>query len=79
MSYANTEVAQIAAISSNRCIGKGNELPWHISADLQHFKSMTTKQSYGAIQGIVIMGRRLLSRWAADHCQNVSVLSSPAN
>ena len=48
MSYANTEVAQIAAISSNRCIGKGNELPWHISADLQHFKSMTTKQSDGA-------------------------------
>lgn len=39
MSYANTQVAQIAAISSNRCIGKGNELPWHISADLQHFKN----------------------------------------
>ena len=58
MSYANTEVAQIAAISSNRCIGKGNELPWHISTDLQHFKSMTTKQSDGAIQGIVIMGRK---------------------
>ena len=58
MSYANTEVAQIAAISSNRCIGKGNELPWHISADLQHFKSMTTKQNDSAIQGIVIMGRK---------------------
>ena len=58
MSYANTEVAQIAAISSNRCIGKGNELPWHISADLQHFKTMTTKPNDGAIQGIVIMGRK---------------------
>ncbi|MBB3107511.1 dihydrofolate reductase [Psychrobacter luti] len=58
MSYANTEVAQIAAISSNRCIGKGNELPWYISADLQHFKSMTTKQNDSAIQGIVIMGRK---------------------
>ena len=58
MSYANTEVAQIAAISSNRCIGKGNELPWHISADLQHFKKMTTKQNEGMIQGIVIMGRK---------------------
>lgn len=58
MSYANTEVAQIVAISSNRCIGKDNELPWHISADLQHFKSMTTKQNDGAIQGIVIMGRK---------------------
>lgn len=58
MSYANTEVAQIAAISRNRCIGKGNDLPWHISADLQHFKNMTTKQSDGTIQGIVIMGRK---------------------
>ena len=58
MSYANTEVAQIAAISSNRCIGKDNELPWHISADLQHFKNMTTKPNDGAIQGIVIMGRK---------------------
>ncbi|MDN3398808.1 dihydrofolate reductase [Psychrobacter sp. APC 3426] len=58
MSYAHTEVAQIAAISSNRCIGKDNELPWHISADLQHFKKMTTKANGDAIQGIVIMGRK---------------------
>lgn len=61
MSYAHTEVAQIAAISSNRCIGKDNELPWHISTDLQHFKAMTTKQNDGdadSIQGIVIMGRK---------------------
>lgn len=74
MSYAHTEVAQIAAISSNRCIGKDNELPWHISADLQHFKAMTTRQENGdssnsnqnnsqnrineRVQGIVIMGRK---------------------
>ncbi len=58
MSYANTEVAQIAAISSNRCIGKDNELPWHISADLQHFKKMTTANSDSDVKGIVIMGRK---------------------
>lgn len=62
MSYAHTEVAQIAAISSNRCIGKNNELPWHITADLQHFKSMTTvdndSDSQSKIKGIVIMGRK---------------------
>lgn len=63
MSYAHTEVAQIAAISSNRCIGKNNELPWHISQDLQHFKKMTTRDpqntaSSSDIQGIVIMGRK---------------------
>ncbi len=63
MSYAHTEVAQIAAISSNRCIGKNNKLPWHISADLQHFKKMTTRDpqntaSSSDMQGIVIMGRK---------------------
>ncbi|MGO2231682.1 dihydrofolate reductase [Psychrobacter sp.] len=58
MSYAHTEIAQIAAISSNRCIGKNNELPWHISADLQHFKKMTTKANADSIQGIVVMGRK---------------------
>ena len=58
MSYANIEVAQIAAISSNRCIGKDNELPWHISADLQHFKKMTTANSDSDVKGIVIMGRK---------------------
>ena len=58
MSYANTQVAQIAAISSNRCIGKGNDLPWHISADLQHFKQLTTEDTDSAVKGIVIMGRK---------------------
>ncbi|WP_201617794.1 dihydrofolate reductase [Psychrobacter urativorans] len=58
MSYANIQVAQIAAISSNCCIGKGNDLPWHISADLKHFKLMTTAKTDSAIQGIVIMGRK---------------------
>ncbi len=58
MSFANIQVAQIAAISRNRCIGKGNDLPWHISADLQHFKQMTTEETDGDIKGIVIMGRK---------------------
>nr|AOT83043.1 hypothetical protein [uncultured bacterium] len=40
MSYANTQVAQIAAISSNRCIGKDNALPW---AYLQQICSISNK------------------------------------
>ncbi len=64
MSYANTQVAHIVAIGNNRCIGKDNDLPWYISADLQHFKKMTTRsnaqadQTDSAVQGIVIMGRK---------------------
>ncbi len=56
MSYAHTEVAQIAAISTTRCIGQNHELPWHISADLQHFQSLTTKDNARKIPRIVIMG-----------------------
>lgn len=62
MSYAHTKVAQIAAISNNRCIGKDNKLPWHIAEDLKHFKAMTTAEtdpySDSGVKGIVIMGRK---------------------
>ncbi|WP_296404346.1 dihydrofolate reductase [Psychrobacter sp.] len=62
MSYAHTQIAQIAAISNNRCIGKDNELPWHISNDLKHFKAMTTAETNAyvdsGVKGIVIMGRK---------------------
>lgn len=39
----------IVAVANNRVIGKGNQLPWHFSKDLRHFKKMTTGQT-------VIMG-----------------------
>lgn len=60
MSVQNIEVAQIAAVSENYCIGKNNDLPWHIKADLQHFKKMTADSEKAGqdIQGIVIMGRK---------------------
>lgn len=55
-----TTIAQIVAISSNRCIGKDNDLPWHISEDLQHFKRMTTADNGDDSQfkGVVVMGRK---------------------
>ena len=31
----------IAAVSTNGVIGRGNELPWHLSADLKRFKQLT--------------------------------------
>lgn len=62
MSYAHTQVAQIAAISNNRCIGKDNNLPWHIASDLKHFKKLTTAETDtyvdSGLKGIVIMGRK---------------------
>lgn len=33
--------ALIAALDRNRAIGKGNAMPWHLSADLKRFKQLT--------------------------------------
>ncbi len=31
----------IVAMSTNNVIGRGNKLPWHMPADLKHFKALT--------------------------------------
>ena len=41
----------IVAVSDNYVIGNKNELPWRLSADLKHFKEITTGHT-------VIMGRK---------------------
>ena len=41
----------IAAIARNGVIGIGNRLPWHLPADLKHFKALTLGHT-------VIMGRK---------------------
>lgn len=44
-------ISIIAAVSDNYAIGKSNNLPWHLPADLKHFKALTTGHA-------VIMGKR---------------------
>jgi dihydrofolate reductase len=41
----------IAAVARNGVIGRDNALPWHLPADLKHFKALTTGHA-------VIMGRK---------------------
>ena len=41
----------IAALARNRVIGRDNTMPWHLPADLKHFKALTTGHP-------VIMGRK---------------------
>jgi dihydrofolate reductase len=41
----------IAALAENRVIGRDNQLPWHLPADLKHFKAKTLGKP-------VIMGRK---------------------
>jgi dihydrofolate reductase len=40
----------VVAASENDVIGRGNQLPWHLPADLRHFKRLTLSQP-------VLMGR----------------------
>lgn len=44
-------VALIAALAENRVIGRDNQLPWRVPADLQHFKALTMGKP-------IIMGRK---------------------
>lgn len=75
----------IAALASNRVIGVENRLPWHLPADLKHFKSLTMgkpivmgRKTYESI-GKALPGRRNIvishnSHYLAPECEVVSSL-----
>lgn len=44
-------ISIIAALASNNVIGRGNRMPWHLSADLKRFKALTMGHH-------LIMGRK---------------------
>lgn len=44
-------ISLIAAMSSNRIIGRNNRLPWQLPADLEYFKELTRHKPF-------IMGRK---------------------
>jgi len=46
-----SKIALIVAVSENGVIGRDNQLPWHLPADLKRFKQLTTGHA-------VIMGRK---------------------
>lgn len=45
------QLSLIAALADNGVIGRANKLPWHLPADLQHFKHLTMGKP-------LIMGRK---------------------
>ncbi|MDP8211993.1 MAG: dihydrofolate reductase [Candidatus Zapsychrus exili] len=48
----------IVAVDKNFGIGKDGILPWHLLADLKHFKEITTNIDGAGKKNVVIMGRK---------------------
>src|SRR5690606_985979 len=48
---ARLPLALIAALARNRVIGLDNRMPWHLPADLRHFKALTLGKP-------IVMGRK---------------------
>ena len=51
MKQAPLIISAVVAMAENRVIGKNNQLPWHLPADLKHFKNITTGHP-------ILMGRK---------------------
>ncbi len=51
LSFLMLTLSLIAACARNRIIGRDNKMPWHLPADLKHFKAVTMSHP-------VIMGRK---------------------
>jgi dihydrofolate reductase len=51
MNQTSLPLAMIAALADDRVIGLDNKMPWHLPADLKHFKAMTLGKP-------IIMGRK---------------------
>lgn len=51
MSAQTPVIRIVVAYASNRCIGRDNDMPWHLPSDLAHFKRVTFGHP-------IVMGRK---------------------
>ena len=83
------QVSIIVAMAANRAIGKDNRMPWHLPADLKHFKDTTlgcpvimgrkTFESIVATLGKPLPGRRniVITRNPAFHHAEITRVTTP--
>ncbi|MBB1275663.1 type 3 dihydrofolate reductase [Pseudoalteromonas sp. B28] len=78
-------ISMIAAMANNRVIGLDNKMPWHLPADLQHFKKVTTgkpvimgRKTFESI-GRPLPGRRniIITRNSEYTAQGIEVVTTP--
>ena len=78
-------ISMIAAMANNRVIGLENKMPWHLPADLQHFKKVTTgkplimgRKTFESI-GRPLPGRRniIITRNSEYTAQGIEVVTTP--
>jgi len=76
-----TEVILVLARADNGVIGRDNKLPWHLPADLRHFKALTQgkpmimgRRTFESLPGL-LPGRRhiVLTRDRAWHADGAEV------
>jgi dihydrofolate reductase len=77
-------ISLMLAMDKNRLIGKDNQLPWHLPADLRYFKNVTMghpivmgRKTFESI-GRVLPGREniVLTRDADFHAEGITILHS---
>ena len=80
-----TEIVLVVARADNGVIGKDGKLPWHIPADLKHFKAVTSgtpmimgRKTFDSLPGL-LPGRRhiVLTRDSSWQAEGAEVTHSP--
>jgi dihydrofolate reductase len=81
------QISMIVAMTKDRVIGADNQMPWHLPADLKHFKATTMakpivmgRKTWESI-GRALPGRRniVISRQADFRAEGADVLASVAD
>jgi dihydrofolate reductase len=85
MNRRTPPVTLIAAMAHDRIIGRDNRLPWHLPADLAHFKRATLdkpivmgRRTWESLPGLLPRRRHIvISRDAALAPEGCDVVDSP--
>lgn len=80
-----SDVWMIAAVARNGVIGAGNDIPWHLPADMKRFKTLTVghpvimgRRTYESIREPLPRRHNIVLTRSAMHIPGVTTAASPA-